>query len=91
MIGESVASVVRESALTADQFKVLHHLHQDRVYMLVPSLKQRKIFILLQQGVCANSNEIVKAYFHGILLGLAANMSSDKAGARVRTNSTWHL
>ncbi|XP_034252608.1 RUS1 family protein C16orf58 homolog [Thrips palmi] len=77
VIGESVASVVRDSALTADQFKVLHHLHEDRGYMLVPSLKEKKIFILLQHRVCANSNAIVKAYFHGILLGLAAIMSNN--------------
>lgn len=76
VIGESVASIVRESALTADQFKVLHHLHENRGYILVPSLKQKKIYILLQQGVCANSKEIVKAYFHGILLGLAASTSN---------------
>lgn len=79
MIGESVASIVREAALTADQLKVLHHLHQDRSYMLVPSLKQRKIYIVLQQGVCANSNEVVKAYFHSILLGLASKMCNDGA------------
>lgn len=76
-IGESIAAFIRDTALTADQFKVLHHLHQDRGYLLVPSKKHRKIHILLQQGVSAYSTEIVQAYFHAVLLGIATNMTNE--------------
>ncbi|XP_026271477.1 RUS family member 1 [Frankliniella occidentalis] len=79
VIGESVATFIRSAALTADQLKVLHHLHQGCGYMLVPSRRDKKIYILLQEGIHANSREIVKSYFHSVILGIATCMTKDGA------------
>lgn len=75
IIGESVASLLQSAAFTADQLKVLHHLHEKRSYLLVPSKKYKKIYILLQQGFSVSSSDIVRAYFHAVLLGIACKIA----------------
>lgn len=80
VIGESVATVIHSAALTTDQLKVLHHLYLHHCFILIPLIKQKKIYIMLQEGVSANSNEIVEAYFYAILLGIAINMIDNVSG-----------
>lgn len=79
VIGESVATVIHSAALTTDQLKVLHHLYLHHCFILIPLTKQKKIYIMLQEGVSANSSEIVQAYFHAVLLGIAVNMIDNRS------------
>ncbi|KAK3927586.1 RUS family member 1 [Frankliniella fusca] len=77
-IGVSAATFIRSAALTADQLKVLHHLHQECGYMLIRSKRDKRIYILLQQGINANSKEVVRSYFHAVILGIATCMIQEE-------------
>lgn len=69
--------------MTAEQTIVLQYLYEGRGYILLLSKKNKKVYVALEQGISTNSNTVVKAYFHAIILGLATKITTNSTTSKV--------
>ncbi|XP_012277949.1 RUS1 family protein C16orf58 homolog [Orussus abietinus] len=72
-MGVSLKSMVQKNAIMLDDLEMITNLFQKRKYLIAVDIKRKTIFVSFTK--CAESRDVLRAYFHSCICGLLVCMA----------------
>ncbi|XP_071446420.1 RUS family member 1 [Hetaerina americana] len=84
-LGVSLSSASSSVKCKAELLKLVTNIQKQRPYLLIVDAKKRCIHVILKQG--ETPQDVIKAYFHAVLLGISTCLASKEPLAILKTKS----